>query len=179
MDIDPLASLLLRFGFGLLYLSALAHKLRNFDEFSAVVSAYLKGMRLGNVTFARGVGVAVVALEMAALISLAVPTDATWRVLAVATPLLAYSIGMSVNILFGNRLEDCGCSWGSAKRSVTPAVIVRNLLLSGLCLGFLLPLSGREIGALDVIAVGFGTLVAGLLYASVSALIANPGAARG
>ena len=96
-----------------------------------------------------------------------------------ASLLLAFSVGIAINILRGKRDIACGC-FGSSKRGLSWGLLVRNLTLIGLIVPsflFSLHLNSGDSGLLQVsqarpmlILIALGVFIAGLLVAAVRRL---------
>jgi uncharacterized membrane protein len=110
-------------------------------------------------------------VELALAIGLVVPQARMAAALTASALLLAYAMAMVVNILRGNVLLDCGCSFGSARQAVSWGLVWRNLFLSIFPLLLLIVPSDRLISGTDLAATAFAVTVASLFYATANTLI--------
>lgn len=164
---DPLVSLTISLAFALLFALSAMHKLRSVSRFEAVLDSY----RLVPQSILAVVAMVVPIMELALAIGLLIPQLRIAAALAASSLLLAYAIAMAVNILRGNVLLDCGCSFGSARQGVSWGLVWRNLLLSVLPLQLLIIPVDRLINGYDLVATVFAVAVAGLFYATANTLI--------
>lgn len=169
MAIDPVFSSLICIAFALLFGLGAAHKIRNRQETQQTIERYeVLPRRLAAaasliVPFAEG------------LIALGLLCGTTREIAAGggAALLLVYAFAMSVNLYRGRRDLDCGCSFGRSGQTISEYLVVRNALLSGMLLMAVLPVSTRDLGAVDAFAIVAGLLSASLLYATANTLIEN------
>jgi uncharacterized membrane protein YphA (DoxX/SURF4 family) len=106
-------------------------------------------------------------LELAVALALLSP----WRALgaaAAAAVLLAYAGGMAWHLALGHRL-DCGC--GGEPLRVSPALVLRNLLLVALAGVAALPVQGRALQALDVGVLVPAVLIGAVLWSALHQLL--------
>lgn len=171
MFLDPTISLALRAAIALLFAAAVSHKLWNAAQFKSTLMHYLQGFGAD----ARGIEtplfMIIVALEFVIAAACMLPSTQAVAGLLAGGTLLLYALAMAVNLLRGNALLDCGCTWGSARQSVRPALIVRNGLLSLMAFALALPVGNRELAAVDVVSVTAATLTAMLLYGAGNRLL--------
>lgn len=172
MQLDPVLELALRLCFVTLFAGSLVHKLMRFAQFRATVANYLRGFSLSGV-FTLPFALAVL-LEEAVVVAICLaPTFSAGRGVVIAGMLVVYAAAMAVNLVRGNSLLDCGCSWGSARQPAGYELVARNLLLSLFALMLLLPTRPREMGILDVMTVLASVALAAVAYATVNRLFAN------
>lgn len=172
---------------GLLFLVVLfglasVHKLRDFRRFVGVVSAYFKGARWTEGLPRRLLAVCVVAWELCvtivASIALFLPSAVVIAALLAAGVLLMYALAMAVNLARGNRMLDCGCSWGEGRTPVSYLLVARNMVLAGMASLLLIPLPPAGMGVFDVVNAIAMALLAYLLYSVADQLIVNQGSSQ-
>ncbi len=173
MLLDPVIELTIRLGFALLFGVAVAHKFLDWPAFQITVSRYLSGIHLTDPRSVSGIAAVSMVAEASVMLLCVLPSSGGLTVISAAGLLLLYGTVMLVNLLRGNVLLDCGCSWGNARQAVSHALVARNAALAVLTLPLLLPVSPREISAMDVLAIGAGVSVAALLLATFNVLTAN------
>lgn len=117
--------------------------------------------------------VLVVTAELLAALLVLIPTARTAGLVVMAGLLLVYTAGISINLLRGRRNIDCGCSGPSSRHELSGWLVLRNLLLSGLVLLALAPVSARPLNWLDLLVIVFGVLIAGGLYLGMNQLLAQ------
>lgn len=170
MNLDPTVDLLLRLAFGLLFVGALAHKLLNWSEFLGVSSSYTQGVLPKTARYL--VAAAVVTMESAVVLACAL-APSTFAGYAVILVLSVYALAMSLNIMRGNELLDCGCSWGDSTQPVTRSLVIRNVGLIIVAGALLLPEGARSMAAVEYFGVLCALLLAVLVYMTSNLLIAN------
>lgn len=167
--IDPVFSTLLCIGFALLFGLAGAHKIANWQQTVRVIEQYdlLPGLL---VTLA---GWIIPLLEI--VIGMGLIIDATRTVAAVAgcVLLVAYGAAIAINLYRGRRDFDCGCSFGGRGQSISLPMVIRNLVLGAMMFLTAMPVSARQLGALDAFSIVVGLVAACLLYATANVLIEN------
>ncbi len=110
----------------LLFILALAGKLRAVEEFIGVVSNY----RIVPEFMVRPLSFGVMALE--GLIALSLVSGFFWE-LGIATGsllLLIFALVIATNIFRGNTNIDCGCFRGAGGARLTYALVVRNVFMA-------------------------------------------------
>ena len=171
MPVDPLLPLTLSLAFGVLFLSAACHKLRNVPRFQGILLDYqiMPGVLVP--TAARLLIGAEFAVGMAWFAQLPVAAAVS------AILLTGYTIAISINLSRGRTYITCGCGLtGHADETLTLGLIWRNGLLI-LALGACgLPTAPRSIGLADYAVAVIGLVVAMLLYVAASQLLANQAA---
>lgn len=149
-----MAALVLRFALALIFVLAALHKLRDRRHFDGIVLDY----RLAPPRMALRVARLLPALELGVALGLLAafaPAAAAAAVLFVA-----YGIAMTINLLRGRRLIDCGC--GGAPQRLGGWLVARNVLLAVAALVLLLP-PGARLGMLDAVTVAAAAVAALLL----------------
>lgn len=172
---------------GLLFLMVLfglasVHKLRDFPRFVGVLSAYFRGARWTEGRPRLLLAVFVVTLEasiaLAASIALFLPSAVVIAALLAAGVLLMYALAMAVNLARGNRMLDCGCSWGEGRTPVSFLLVARNIVIAGMASLLLIPLPPAGMGVFDVVNAIAMALLAYLLYMVADQLIVNQGSSQ-
>jgi hypothetical protein len=128
----PLAAT--RLALAALLIGSAVHKYRDFQGLRNAVAMYLRDTPLQGGQLVATLAGAVAAAEAVAggmiALSWTLPYSIYAAVLGVAIFLL-YGGAMLFNILRGNRIDDCGCTFGGQqKQPVGPALVVRNVLLA-------------------------------------------------
>jgi len=164
--IDPAVGTLLAAAFALLFASAALHKLLDLEHFAEVVRAYAVVppvlSRLWWLVPLAELGVA------AGL--LASPAHA-----AVAGTLLLVAYGgvIAINLHRGRHDLSCGCGGANERRPIAAWMVWRNMVLAAALSVLRLPWAPRPLGAVDLLTIMAGTLVAALLYMSADMLLAR------
>ncbi len=171
MVLDPTITLTLRMAFALLFSAALTHKLSNAAQFRRTLAGYLRGFGINWSGIEWLLLASLVVLEIALIAACALPTTQTAAALLTGGTLLLYAFAMTVNLIRGNDLLDCGCTWGSRRQSVRPALIIRNVLLAAAAFTLALPVANRDLAAADVVSIILATLTAILLYGAANRLL--------
>ena len=167
--IDPLFSLFIGLCFAFLFGMAGVHKLRAPQETQQLIEHY-QVMPRSLTASARWM---IPSIETAVALGLLFPATRTMAAVAGAVLLGIYAAAMTINLYRGRRDLDCGCSIGGSPQVVTELLVVRNVLLAASILVVALPVSGRELGALDGFTLVAGVLAASVLYVTVNTLIDN------
>jgi hypothetical protein len=171
MQVDLAIAITLRAGTALLFAAGLTHKLWDLSAFRNVLSQYLRGFGIHRSGLASPLAAVVLVLEAAIVGACVWPGGGeTAAVLATGT-LLLYAGAMAINILRGNTLLDCGCTWGSVRQPVGTGLVARNLVLSVLAAAMALPVAERSLGGIDIASVVLATLALALLYSAVNNLL--------
>lgn len=156
----------------LLFAVSCLHKLQDFEKFCGVVGSYLKGTIAANVLFVKVLASAVVAWEVCIILAVITVQPALIVGSLACGILLLYALGMGWNILRGNPLLDCGCSWGE-RTPVNSWHIARNLFLVA-CTGLLFfPVSSYAWSSFDVINTLALAMSAYLIYLAFDLIILN------
>ncbi|MBL1268042.1 MauE/DoxX family redox-associated membrane protein [Vreelandella arctica] len=128
MNISELVALTSLVLLALLFAQSAWHKTQDYGRFLGLVANYQLLPRFLEENAARGLIVAEVLLVMLFVF----PFTATFAALGIGALLLVYAVAMSVNLLRGHRLIDCGC--GGSAHPVAWTLVLRNLLLAALAL---------------------------------------------
>lgn len=171
MQLDAMIAGTLRTATALLFAAGLTHKLWDLDGFRRTVESYLRGFSLSDSRLEVPASAFVVAVEFAVVVSCMVPGGQYLAAALSSGLLLLYAAAMSVNLLRGNDLPDCGCNWGSRPQPVRPALVVRNVILAALALTIGLPVLPRELSAVDIASIVLATINVALLYTAANHLL--------
>ena len=160
-----LAQIVVAWLLAFVFVHALQHKIGAWPRFCAVLAAY----RLVPDGATKFVAVGVVIFEVAAVVGLVLV--AAWGFCIAAALLVVYGMAMGINMSRGRHAIDCGC--GDEPTMLSWHLLLRNGVLSLLCLASALSGSAAAVSWV-VYAVGGGlALVAILMYLSLEALLAN------
>lgn len=175
--IDPLLTKAIALGFAVLFIGAAWHKLSGVDRFEAILSEYRLLPTFMNRTLAMLIPVIELLLGVGWISGLQPRTTAMVSAALLAT----YALAIGINLVRGRIFIDCGCGFGAAADTEQPlssGLVARNLLLIGLAGITLIPVSPRELGAVDYVVVLATLLTAILLYAGSGQLIKNRAAIK-
>lgn len=175
MSIDPSLDLGIRAALVGLFGLAVAHKLTGVREFRATLRAYLRGTFLDRSIVVRLLAGAVIGFELTTVILVAAPLTSSLGGACAAWALLLYAGAIALNLLRGNDLLDCGCSWGTERQPARYGLIWRNIVLAGLASLLTLPRS-NPIASMDqlVAALSIGAMIL-VFYLIFNQLLANRG----
>jgi hypothetical protein len=172
---DPVVIATLRFALVGLFVWTAWHKLRAPAEFVAAVRAY----RLVPEVMSVPVAGALVMAEMGTAISLLTARSSRAGAALAAALLGLYATAIAVNLARGRRDLDCGCAGPGARRPVSEALVLRNLVLLAAAIALWWPPAARAMTGLDVTTVVAAATALAALYAGVERLLANlPAIAR-
>jgi 4-hydroxybenzoate polyprenyltransferase len=148
---------------------AAVHKLQSLAIFRSALDEYrLMPRNLSGIA-----AVLVVTAELLAALLVLIPGARTAGLVVMVGLLLIYTAGISINLLRDRRNIDCGCSGPSSRHELSGWLVLRNLLLSGLVLLALAPVSARPLNWLDLLVIVFGVLIAGGLYLGMNQMLAQ------
>ena len=170
-SIDPSLALAGRILGALVFGWAVVGKLRHYDEFVGVVANY----RLLPGFSTTAVASAVVALEIYACVGLATPWFVVSATLVALVLLAVFMVAMGINLARGRREIDCGCFQSALRQQLSPASLLRNLVLMVLLAPVLLeataatPPEWSALQLVDGIAAG---LVGFVLYQALGQVLA-------
>jgi len=154
-----------------LFVVAGLHKLRQPAQFSELVAQYLPAFLrpLWRDTLVYPVGT----LEIAIAAALLPPQTRAFAAIAAAFVLAAYALMMAWQLILGRRDLRCGCAGPASDVLVSPALVVRNLLMAGLALLLALPAGPMALsGAGILLALCMAVFMIGL-YLGAEQLISN------
>ncbi|MBS0419721.1 MAG: methylamine utilization protein MauE [Proteobacteria bacterium] len=170
-SVDPSLALAGRILGALVFGWAVVGKLRHYDEFVGVVANYRLLPALATVPASW----AVIGTEIYVCLGLLTP----WFVASAATCALVllavFMLAMGVNLARGRREIDCGCFQSALRQQLSPALIVRNLVLMVLLMPAFLAATaatvpeGSALQLVDGIAAG---LVGFVLYQALGQVLA-------
>lgn len=156
---------------------ALVHKIRDFRGFILILNSYFDAIPFLHKTFIFLLALVVIAWEVsiliAALLALFLPSAIPVAGFLSAVLLTVYAAAIAANILRGNVLLDCGCSWGEGKAPVSFLLVGRDMILASLSLLVLLPVSPHLFNAFEAVNIFFLSLVGYLLYVIADQMILN------
>jgi len=169
MTIDPVISWIIALTLIQIFASAVWHKIQDLHNFSRVLVNY----QLLPGADKKSVALSLVALEALVVILLvATSTRAAGAAIAIFL-LLSYACAMAINLIRNRSHLDCGCHFGKDKKSISWALVQRNIALIALtCVLFILPES-RAFNWLDMGSIIFGFITCSLIYISANALCQN------
>jgi hypothetical protein len=169
---DPMIELSIRMFVGGLFALSSINKIRDMNRFSGVVASYFRGLIPPNHFLSRLLAAFVIIWELS-IVGAAVSIQSASVVGILASVLLlVYTAGMGINILRGNLLLDCGCSWGG-ETPVNAWLVARNLVLA-CCAGLLLlPSAAQTWTVWNTANAAALSLCAYLVYMIVDQLILN------
>lgn len=171
MHLDPTYVVTIRFGFALLFGSAALHKVINWSAFKVTLGKYFMGSVSVSTSLVNMIAVVVITAE-AFIVGMCIwPLHGAMTAGIIIVLLLTYGSGMLINLVRGNILLDCGCTWGGARRPVSYALVVRNIGLALLAFPLALPVVSRELGAMDILSICATVLTAGFLYLTSDLLL--------
>jgi hypothetical protein len=172
---DPAIEYTLRFSFALLLGAAAAHKLRDLARFRATLVEY----DILPAATARGAAIALATLESALAAMLASGVAVAAAAACVCALMLAYAAAISANVARGRTDLDCGCMGPAARVPVSPALVIRNLLLAAAAAVLLVPGSTRAAHWIDAASALVATLaLAASWLATEKMLVLAPRAAK-
>jgi hypothetical protein len=117
------------------------------------------------------VAIGLLVLEMAIVLGLIVPATRPFAAGAALALLSVYAGAIALNLARGNRHIDCGC--GGAGQGLSWYLVLRNVLLAGLCLVAMATPLPVEMKAAGWASAGAGMLSFLLLFAGIEKLIDN------
>ena len=151
-----------------LFGSAAVHKARNLEHYRQLMARYLNGRPVS----ASSVWL-IAAVEMSSAAMLLLPQTRPTGLLVAALLLLAYAALMGLQLARGRADMKCGCAGPASDMTISPALIVRNLVCAALALVASMPVISVEAG---LAGIGLGLFVAvftTLIYLGSEQLIAN------
>lgn len=173
--LEPSLALGLRGAMAALLGLALLHKLRTPAEFRGALRSYLRHTVLDRDSAVNALALLVLVLELGITVLIAVAWWPIVGAVALAALFLIYGAAMAANLLRGNVLLDCGCSWGADRQPATWHRVWGNAGLSALSLLLAVPVVGRHATTMEFFVAGAFAGFLLLLYAISNQLIANAG----
>lgn len=167
--LDPAFGYLIIVGIALLFASAAAQKLRSPAHFAEIFAGY----RLLPDTAARRLAWLIPCIELAVAAALLWEPGRRVALIAAVAVLLAYASGLGVNLFRGRLDLDCGCGAAHDRRTLSPWMVWRNLLLASVLGLAALPWSPRACGLTDLLTVMAGLMACAALYAAIDRLLGD------
>ena len=167
--LDPVFGYLITTAIALLFASAAAHKLRSLAHFTEVFAVY----RLLPDRAARHLAWLIPCLELGVAGTLLWEPSRRVAVVSAVALLVAYALGMGLNLLRGRRDLDCGCGTARVRRAISAWMVWRNLLLAAALGIAALPWSARRFNWTDLLTVAGGLIAGVTLYALVDGLLGD------
>jgi hypothetical protein len=158
-----------------MFAGALTHKLSDAAQFRQTLVSYLRGFGIDAHGAEKPLRAMLIVLEIGVVAACALPAAQSAAGLLAGGLLLLYAFAMTVNLIRGNVLLDCGCTWGPSRQSVRPALIIRNALLSVIAFALTAPVGSRDLAAIDKASILIATLTSVLLYGAANRLLALDG----
>jgi hypothetical protein len=152
----------------LLFAVAAMRKAGSLARFADTFAAY----RLLPGPLAHRIAVLVPFLEFTTAAGLLYPPTRSPSVFLAAAVLLAYAMGIAVNLARGRRFA-CGCGPVQSEQSIAQWMVWRNLLLAGLISIAALPWSVKHLAATDLVTLGGGVAVSVILYSTFDVLVGD------
>jgi len=166
--VDPVVGHVCRGVLALVFLSAVAHKLRAPRDFLAT----LRGYGLVPDFAAPAAAVLLVGAELAVGAGLLAPATQRAAALGALALLGLYCASIAINLLRGRREIDCGCGGPGARQPLSAWLVLRNGCLALAALAALVPSSGRPLEALDWFTIATAAAVLYVQYLSSNLLLA-------
>lgn len=167
--LEPLIAATITSSIALLFLSALAHKARDWRRFQDALLGYELLPRLA----VPGAALLVIVAEAAVVAGCGIPTARRAAVALACLLLVAYALAMALNLARGRARIDCGCSGFGQHRQLAWWMVRRNLLLAALAAPAAWPTAQRALSPLDVLLVACATAALAGLYAAHATLAQN------
>ena len=168
LTVDPVVSWIAALAVALLFAAAALHKLRDWSRFSGILADY---RLLPSALVIPGAAL-IVLLEVATVALLLAPALRPVGGLLAGTLLVAYALGIAINLRRGRTTLDCGCVSAGHRRRIHRSMVVRNLLLAASMLLVVVPATARGVTPLDLLTVAGVTIVVVLLYLTIDTLAA-------
>jgi hypothetical protein len=168
LTVDPVVSWTAALTAALLFAAAALHKLRDRARFSGILADY----RLLPAALVSTGAALIVLLEVATVALLLAPALRPVGGLLAGTLLVAYAVGIAINLRRGRTTLDCGCVSAGHRRRIHRSMVVRNLLLAAAMLLVVVPPTSRSLVPLDLLTMAGVTIVVVLLYLTIDTLAA-------
>ena len=167
--LDPVFGYLITTAIALLFASAAAHKLRSLAHFTEVFAAY----RVLPDQPARHLAWLIPCLELGVAGTLLWEPSRRIAVVSAVALLVAYALGVGLNLLRGRRDLDCGCGAARVRRAISAWMVWRTLLLAAALGIAALPWSARRFNWTDLLTVAGGLIAGVTLYALADGLLGD------
>lgn len=172
MTLDPVLSYTLTLSFSFLFMMASLNKWQYRQQFLAVLTQYqVVPTKLLNIT-----SLALPLIEAAISIGLLIEITRAFAAMGAMALLLAYALGMALNLHRGATQLDCGCNLSPNRRETTlisKGLVGRNFILLMLAQPMLLPVTERTMSIADGGLILFGVVMLSLAYATINQLLHN------
>ncbi len=172
MTVDPIVALSIRLFMAGFFALAVWHKLNDVTRFTQVLRAYFRGAYSEGSLSLYLIAVMVIMWELGIVAAAVTMRAGELLSISASTLLLLYAVAMGVNIVQGNRLLDCGCSWGS-ENPVSNLMVLRNLLLAVGALTLLIPIEERMLTTFEIANAALLAFCTYLVYLAIDQLINN------
>lgn len=173
--LDPVVSMTLSVGFGLMLLLASLHKMGELDRFRHILADY----RVVPDRLLPAVAILVPAVEAGLGLAWLFAGAKAGPAVLTAGLLCLYTAVIGINLARGRVHISCGCNFGTSAGgadALSAWLVVRNLVLIAACAGATLPPSARSATAADYLTVGAALAVIVTLFAASNQLIRNAAA---
>jgi Methylamine utilisation protein MauE len=149
------------------------HKVVSWSSFRVTLSKYMSGLGVSRAPLVNTVAIIVVATEIGAVAVCAWPGSGGVAASIIGGVLLAYAGAMFVNLMRGNVLLDCGCSWGPARQPIGYGLVARNIGLALLALVLAVPVAARPLEPVDILSAVMAAVTGACLYAALNGLLSD------
>ena len=171
--LDPLIVKAISIGLGLMFVIAAYHKLMDSTGFRVTLLEYqvLPEALVGPAS--RVIPVVELLLGCCWLIPLVAIDLIAW---SSASLLAAYACAIAVNLGRGRVHFDCGCGFGGKSNNeqfLSGGLVARNVILVGISLLTLLPVTGRVLATGDYLTLAAALVAGALLFGAANQLMAN------
>jgi uncharacterized membrane protein YphA (DoxX/SURF4 family) len=175
MVLDPAVGTLMLASVALLFLSAAAHKLRNFERFDEIFSAYgLMPAALVAVNSRPRISLLVPVLEIMVAAGLAVNVYRPYAAALGIALLSGYAAAIAVNLARGHRDLACGCGGPDERRPIAAWMVWRNLFVAAAAAAAaIMPWADRNLSMTDGVTIAFGLATVALIYLCADQLLGN------
>jgi Methylamine utilisation protein MauE len=167
---DPFLELMIAWSFAALFAASTLHKLKALSEWPGVVRNY----RLLPAAFTEAVaGVLLLAGTLTAAALLWAPARRLGACLA-AVLLIVFGAAMWINVGRRRASIDCGCFGSRLRHGLSMWMVARNGVMALVVLTLLLPVSRRELSAIEIAAVVCLVATLAFLYPVVAIVLQRP-----
>ena len=165
--LDPLVSLVFSVSLALLFFMASRHKFESIAHFEAQLGAYQIVPKPLLPVVAR----VLPWIEMSVVFLLFIPATRVFAASVCAALLVAYALGMAVNLYRGRTDIDCGC--GAKPQALSVWLLLRNSVLAVGALVIAIPTVDRGLMATDLVFVALFTAALAMAYMTMEELVRN------
>jgi len=151
-----------------LFAQAAIHKFRAPEVYRQLVAVYLDTAAVGRSTVWM-----IASVELALALMLLLPISRYAGLAGSALMLLAYSGLMALQLLRGRKDIQCGCAGPASTATITPSLVVRNLVCCLLALAAMAPAVVVSPGLIGAGMSGFIAAFSILIYLSSEQMISN------